>query len=463
MKNKPAERPSGAIGRVAASIKLAYGFGDIGSNIFIVTSGFFLLFFLTNVVGINPALAGMALLIPKLWDVVSDPIMGALSDRTRSRWGRRRPYLLFGALPFALAFMLLWWRPPLEGSLALSIYYAAAYVLFDTAAPLVYMPYYTLTPELTSSYDERTSLTGYRMFFSILGSLLAFTIPLAIVGTFTPENAPAVGRMGLILGLGSALPLLFTFFGTRERGEYIEQAQPRPLDSLRAALGNRPFIFGVAIFLFTWAAIDIVQTTLLYYIKYGLKREAQSDLILASIFVTAILVLPFWNWASLRWDKRRAYMAGIAFMAVVLMIISTLSDSASMAVVLLLCILAGVGVSAAHILTWAIIPDAVEWDEWQTGERHEGAFYSLVTLAQKIASSIAIPLTLLVLDTTGYIPNAAEQPAGALTGIRIVTGLIPAVLLSAGILFAAVYPLSRQQHNQIVQGLEERRRRAAAR
>ncbi len=435
-----------------------YGIGDTGFSLTSSVIGVYFAIFLTDVVGVVPAVAAAAIFIGRTWDYFNDPFIGYLTDRTRTRWGRRRPYLLFGALPFAIAFVLLWWRPPLTGSLALSIYYAAAYVLFDTAATLVYMPYYTLTPELTSSYDERTSLTGYRMFFSILGGLLAFTVPIAIVGSFTPQNAPAVLRMGIIISLSSAIPLLFTFFGTRERKSYMAQIQPRLLDSLRAAVHNRPFIFGVAIFLFTWASIDIVQTTLLYYIKYGLKREAQSDLILGAIFVTAILVLPFWAWVSQRLDKRRAYMAGIAFMAVVLMVISTLSASANLTMVLFLCILAGIGVSAAHILTWAIIPDAIEWDEWHTGQRHEGAFYSLVTLAQKIASSIAIPLTLLVLDATGYVPNAAQQPALALTGIRLVTGLIPATLLSAGILFAAIYPLDRQQHNEIVAGLERRRK-----
>ena len=119
------------------------------------------------------------------------------------------------------------------------------------------------------------------------------------------------------------------------------------------------------------------------------------------------------------------------------------------------------GVSAAHLLPWAILPDAVEWDEWKTGERHEGMFFSLTTLAQKVASSIAVPLTLLILELTGYVPNAAQQPAGALLGIRFAIGPIPAVLLCAGIVVAFFYPLGRDQHRQIVRDLE--RRRAARR
>jgi len=238
---------------------------------------------------------------------------------------------------------------------------------------------------------------------------------------------------------------------------YMGQDRPRVFQSLRAALKNRPFVFSMLIFLLTWAAVDVLQSTLLYFIKYGVQRESQSDLIMGVIFVTAILALPFWAWTSRRWSKRWAYIAGIAFWAVVQIVMITLTPSTGMPVILFLCVLAGIGVGAAHVIPWAIIPDAIEWDEWQTGERHEGMFYSLITLMQKVASSVAIPLVLLLLDVTGYVPNATQQPLSALWGIRIVVGPIPAGLLSAGILFAILYPLSREQHARVVRELEARR------
>jgi GPH family glycoside/pentoside/hexuronide:cation symporter len=122
-----------------------------------------------------------------------------------------------------------------------------------------------------------------------------------------------------------------------------------------------------------------------------------------------------------------------------------------------LCVLAGVGISAAHVLPWSIIPDAIEYGEWETGERHEGMFYSLITLAQKVASSIAVPLALLILDVTHYVPNSTVQPQSAVNGIRIVSGPIPAALMIGGIVFAALYPLGREKYTQIAQGLEARR------
>jgi len=441
--------------------RLVYGSGDIGFSLTSTIIGAYFAIFLTDVVGVAPRIAAAAIFIGRTWDYVNDPLIGYLTDRTRTRWGRRRPYLLFGALPFALIFTLLWWRPPWQGHWMLAIYYAAIYVLYDAAATFVYMPYFALTPELASDYDERTALTSVRMFFSIVGSLVAFTLPLTLIGSFSPENAPRVLLMGGIFGLASALPLFLVFFGTRERPEFMQQAQPGLRQSLRAAWGNRPFLFGLMIFLFTWVSVDVMQVILLFFIKYAVKREAQSDLIMASIFVTAILALPLWNWASRRLNKRLAYIAGIAFWAVVQLVLITFTPATSLSLLLPLCVLAGIGVSAAHVLPWSIIPDAIEWGELRTGERHEGMFYSLITLAQKVASSAAVPLALLVLDFTGYVPNSAAQPASAVLGIRLVTGPIPALLLCMGILFAALYPLGRERYSQIAKELEARRTRPA--
>jgi len=414
---------------------------------------------MTDVVGISPSLAGIAIFIGRTWDYINDPLIGHLSDRTRSRWGRRRPFLLFGPIPFALAFMMLWWRPPWSADLALALYYAAAYVLFDAAATVVYMPYFALTPELTADYDERTALTSYRMFFSILGSLIAFTVPLVLIGSFSPNNAPRVMRMGVIFGVISALPLWLVFISTKEQKTHVEQKRPELRASLKAARQNRPFVFGLVIFLLTWVAVSLLQSMLLYFIKYYMHREAQSEMIMGSVFVTAILALPLWERASRRWGKRRAYVVGVAFWALVQIILVFISPDSPNALILALAALAGIGVGAAHVLPWSIIPDAIEWDELQTGERHEGMFYSLVTLMQKVASSVALPLALLMLDATGYVPNSLVQPRSAVWGIRILTGPIPAGLLCTGIAFALTYPLSRERFVEVCQELDARRTR----
>jgi len=213
-------------------------------------------------------------------------------------------------------------------------------------------------------------------------------------------------------------------------------------------------------FLFNGVTMSIIEVILLFYIKYVVMREAESDLIMGTIFVVAMLALPLWDWTSRRLNKRWAYITGISFLAAVLLVLSSLTPQTTLAVIMGLCVLAGIGVSAMHVLPWAILPDAIEYGELQSGQRQEGVFYSLITLAQKVASSIAVPLALLVLQTTGYVANSATQPASAIFGIRMVAGPIPAFTLCIGILFTLLYPLGRENFREITRQLEERRRAA---
>jgi GPH family glycoside/pentoside/hexuronide:cation symporter len=443
--------------RLTRLTKIVYGSGDSGLSLTLTTIGVYFSFFLTNTVGLSPVMAALAICIGRIWDVVNDPLIGYLSDRTRTRWGRRRPFLLFGALPFAFMFTLMWWKPPLTGT-ALVVYYAAAYLLFDTAATFVYMPYFALTPELSRSYDERTSLTSYRMFFSIIAGLVAFAVPSLVIGKFGPGSASKMLAIAAVFGLASALPLLIVFLGVRERKEYSEAAPPQLLKALKAAFQNPPLLFSLGIYVFTWVTIDLMQTILLYFIAYCVMIPDKSMWLMLAIFATAICVLPFWNWAAGKWGKKTAYIAGVALWAVVQMVLITLGPSSGFPLILGLCVLAGIGVGAAHVLPWAILPDAVEWDEWKTGERHEGIFYSLVTLCQKCASVVAIPLALFLLGAFGYVPGGtAAQPESAVFAIRLITGPIPAVLLGCGILCAVFYPVTRGMHARIIRELEERR------
>ena len=443
--------------KLSTKKKLFYGAGDIGFSLTSTILGVYFLFFMIEVVGLRPAIAAIPILIGKIWDFVNDPIFGHISDRTRTRWGRRRPYLLFGALPLAFTFTMLWYKPGFEGTGALVAYYSIAYIIFEASATMLYMPYFALTPELTSDYDERTSLTSYRMFFSILGSLLAFTVPAIIVGEFVPENADKVFLMGAIFGLVSALPMFLTFFGTKEREDLVELDKPTILESLKSVWKNVPFRYGLGIFLATWISVDILQSSLLFYVKFVVQREAQNEIIMATIFVIAMFALPIWNWVSNRWSKRYAYMVGIAFWGVVQMVLILMSPATPLALILFLCSLAGIGVAAAHVLPWAILPDAIEWYEYQTGERHEGMFYSITTLARKITSAGTVPLIGLVLEFTGYQPNLPQQSAEAVRGIKMVIGPIPALLLAVGIFIAYKYPLDREDFLKIVDKIKERR------
>jgi len=437
---------------------ILYGMGDFGFSMNNSIISAFFSVFLVTLVGVAPGLVAIILFVGRSWDFVNDLLVGYISDRTRTRWGRRRPFLLFGTVPFGLSFLLLWLHPNF-GQTGLVIYYSLAYIIYEALATFVYMPYFALTPELTSDYDERTKLTSFRMMFNITGSLTAYILPLLIVGNdWTQATSRNVIIMAVAAGALAAAPYFGVFFGTKEKKEYQSEKLPKFWPSLKAAFKNKPFVFGALMYLATWMAIIVIESNLQFFILHIIRRQSQNIIIMVSIFVTAIFALPFWNWVSKNWNKRRAYIIGVGFWSMVMIVLIFMNPQTPFWLILILCVLAGIGVSAGQVLPWAIIPDAIEWEEWHTGERNEGIFYSLVTLLGKIGMAIAQPLSLLVLQISNLQTGQdAVQPPSALLGIRLVVGPIPAMCLIAGILIAIFYPLERTQHRQIVDDLRTRR------
>jgi glycoside/pentoside/hexuronide:cation symporter, GPH family len=445
-------------GKLPFKTNILYGMGDFGfsMNNSIITA--FFAVFMVTVVGMPPGLVALILFVGRSWDFVNDLLVGYISDRTRTRWGRRRPFLLFGAIPFGLSFMLLWMSPNFNQT-SLVIYYSAAYLIYEALATFVYMPYFALTPEITEDYDERTKLISFRMMFNIIGSLTAYILPLLIVGNdWNLATSRSVLVMAMVAGAIAAIPIFGVFLGTKEKEAFQTETLPKFWPSLKAAFKNKPFLFSALMYLMTWMAIVVIESNLQFFILYIVQRQSQNIIIMVSIFVTAIFALPIWNWVSKNWNKRLAYIIGVGFWAVVMMLLIMMTPQTPFWLILILCVMAGVGVSAGQVLPWAIIPDAIEWEEWHTGERNEGMFYSLVTLMGKIGMAVAQPLSLLVLQFMNFQEGqGAVQPPSALLGIRLVVGPIPAVLLVAGILIALFYPLGRVQHTQIVEELRKRR------
>jgi GPH family glycoside/pentoside/hexuronide:cation symporter len=448
--------------------KLAYGVGDSGFSLTSTALALLYLDFLINVVGVNPGLAGVSIGVGRIWDALNDLIVGTLSDRTRSRWGRRRPYLLFGSLPFGIAFILMWLVPATNDQTLLVIYYTAMYIVFDTLFTLVNVPYIALTPELAPTYDERTSLHSYRMMFSIGFGLVGAIAPLAIVDALSGTNASLEARraayalMAAILGILSVIPVYVTFVTTRENPEYQDLPTPSIRASFRIAASNKAFLIATGIYLLTWIPIDLVQFILVFLIRdyFGLSG-GDRDLIFALIFGVAVLALPLWVWLTGRWNKQRAYQTGMVFLASVLIALSFIAPGQA-TIVFIVAALAGVGVSAAHAIPLAILPDTIEWDELRSANRQEAAYYSVITLIQKLVSAGTIALTGSVLSATGYIERAAPdaimtQPPSALAAIRFLSGPLPAIFFIAGIILCAFYPISREKHARILRALEKKR------
>lgn len=447
--------------------KIAYGAGDSGFSLTSTALALLYLFFLVNVVGLDPGWAGLSLGIGRIWDALNDLIIGTLSDRTRSRWGRRRPYLLFGAIPFGITFILMWLVPPTNEQTLLLIYYTAMYILFDTMFTLTNVPYIALTPEIAPTYDERTSLHSYRMAFSIGLGLVAAIAPLAIVEAIAgpnpslAERRSAYAAMAAIIGILSIIPVYITFFAVHENPAYQDLPTPSIRQSFRIAASNKAFLIAAGIYLLTWMPIDLIQFVLVFLLRdyFGLEA-AGVDTVFALLFGVAVLALPLWVWLSGRWNKNRAYQVGIAFLAVVLVALSFAQPGQSILIVIL-AILAGIGLSAAHAIPLAMLPDTIEWDELRTANRQEAAYYSVVTLIQKLVGAVTIALTGALLTTTGYVEQTTNmnvtQPSEAIAAIRFLSGPLPALLFTGGIVLCVFYPLTRERHARMMTAIEKKR------
>ncbi|MGD8793237.1 MAG: MFS transporter, partial [Anaerolineae bacterium] len=280
--------------RLPLRTKMLFSTGDLSTSIPLAIVMFFQLYFLTDVAGLRPDLAGLAVGAGRIWDAVNDPLFGLVSDRIRSRWGRRRVLLLFGAVPLGISFAMMWLVPP-WGPGGLTVYYALAFIVFDTVFTAVHVGYNALTPEMTPDYDERSSLNGYRMVFSISGTLGAIILA-TVLGWYVEDAQVLFAIVGVCLGLASVVPPLIVFAVTRERPA-DEQPAPLPVgEAVGATLRNRPFWLVMGLYLLSWTAASILAADLVYFASYYLGVPEQANYFILVAQGAAILFIPLWVW-----------------------------------------------------------------------------------------------------------------------------------------------------------------------
>jgi len=454
--------------------KLAFGAGDLGTAISVNILGFFLSFFLTDVAGLNAGLASQIRLVGGVWDAVNDPIVGMLSDRTRSRWGRRHVWMLFGAVPLGVFFFLQWIVPRFgaDGSASqqwgLFWYYTAISILFNTAFTAVNLPYTALTPELTQDYNERTSLNSFRFAFSISGSILSLLLAQVIFSGFNNDTRQQYLVLGGICAVLSVLPTYWCIWGTRDRIAAVERPLSDGSESLafweqfRIVFSNKPFLYVTGIYLCSWLGVQITQNVILYYVVswMGLPTAVSAQLALA-LQATALVMLFVWSSISKRVGKKAVYFMGMSLWIIAQAGLFFLQPG-QLSLLYLLAVIAGFGVSTAYLVPWSMMPDVIDLDELTTGQRREGIFYGFIVLLQKIGITIGLFLVLQALNWTGYIPSSggtvATQPQSALLAIRIAIGPLPTLCLLVGLVLAYFYPITREVHAEILLKLQERQR-----
>lgn len=456
--------PSPSTEKLSLKTKLAYGAGDMGAGITATILAFSLLIFLTNVAGLDAGLAGTVLLIGKIWDAVNDPIVGVLSDRTHSRWGRRHSWMLLGSIPFGLFFFLQWIVPhfsdnPATNQWGLFWYYVWISVFFNMAFTAVNLPYTALTPELTQDYNERTSLTSFRFAFSIGGSILALMLGL-VISQLTPDSGQQYLVLGALCGVLSVLPIYWCIWGTEERYTTATTEDLPLLAQLRIAFANRPFLYVIGIYLFSWLAFQLTAAVIPYFVVNWMGLDSYFQVALL-VQVVAIVMLFVWSQASKRFGKRAVYFMGMGLWILAQGGLFFIQPG-QVGLMYLLCLMAGVGVATAYLIPWAMLPDVIELDELRTGQRREGIFYAFMVLLQKIGLAFGLFIVGQALDWAGFQSSTTgqplpEQPASALLAIRVAIGPLPTLALILGLVLAYLYPISREVHSEILLKLQERR------
>jgi GPH family glycoside/pentoside/hexuronide:cation symporter len=444
--------------------KVAYAIGDFGNSVGPGTVvPFWYSIFLTDIARLDIGLVSLFWLVVTVWDAVNDPLFGFLSDRTRTRWGRRRPYILFGAIPFGVTFALLWVIPPTDNQVLMFAYYTLVYIVYEAAFTSVSCPYSALTPELTQDHDERTSLVTYRMAVSIAAGLAApLLIGLVIFPMFPARDPRAYQTIGLICGASFIPPLLIAFWGTRERPEFQRASAPPLWQSVRYVLRNTAFRYTLSIRLLSWMPVVVAQAVFAYYLIYWSGMgEDETSLVQGVILAVALLFLPVVLWLARRLEKKTAYIIAAATWALVMLTILLVPQGAR-APVYIVAALAGFGVSAAHILPSAMSPDVLEVDELMSGRRQEGAYAGVEVFVDKLARAGVMALLLAILRWSGYVQPTDDnpipvQPGSALIALRLLMSVFPALLLGASIVVAWFYPLTRERYEEVRRELALRR------
>ncbi len=424
--------------RVPMAQKLLYSAGGFGSTLLISSTALFLLNFYTDVALVPPALASGALLIGKVWDTINDPLMGWWSDRTKSRHGRRRVYLLYGALPLALTTVLLFSVPRGLDSIWAFVWIALSYSLFDTLFTMVSVPYNALGAELTDDYDERTSLMAVGAIGTVLGYVLGSVATRIIVGMF---GDPSIGylAMGAIFGGLAGLSIALVAWRVREP-ERAVVAAPQPLWSAAwSVFRNSSYVTLMGVFSLVRLAFTLLQTMLIYYVTYALGGMLRVETVLLVMFGIIAVGVPVWKRVADRWGKAVGYGVAIGLAAVgVLGLFFVRAGQPALVYVFIGVI--GLGMSAHWVLPWALMPDVI--DTAPGGSSEAGIYYGVYGLSDKIMRTIGITIPGFVLQAAGYVPNVAQTDT-SLLAIRVLFSAAPAALLFIAVPLLMRYRIAR--------------------
>ena len=434
--------------------KIAFGAGDFGFNLYYTGLSLFLLYYYTDVLDIRPAIAGLIFALPLFWDAVTDPVMGSIASRTRTRWGSYRPYLLLGSVPLALSFVAMFAAPLLMPGAVIAAA-AVSHVVFRTCYTVVSIPYGALSARITQDSTDRGDLAGARMIFATLGGLFVVLVTLPLAAQFGTDMRTGFALTACLYSVIATAILVLTFALVREPSK-VELA-PADWRAVRRALSrNRALWVLVTAIVFGATSGAVFSKALIYYVQYVAGINLSITAALIALTAATSLSVPVWMLISRRVAKRTAWLTG-AGITLTMQAVLFAAPPQTPATFLALLIALGLGNGAFYVTFWSMLPDTVEYGEWRSGVRDEGLVFGLNQLALKAAAGVGIGLLGFLLDAVGYQANV-PQSDGTVAGLRVITTVLPFVLTLLAAITIAFYPVDRRLHARLVRALSQRTR-----
>ncbi|WP_432925634.1 MFS transporter [Microbispora sp. CA-135349] len=430
--------------KVSLGVRLGYAVGSFCTANFATIPGLLLLFYMTNVLAVPAAFAGVVLFLPKAWDLIANTLVGRWSDRTVSRWGPRRPWLLAGALVLPVSFALMFAGPPLTGAPA-GVYVGLTFLLAATGYALYEVPYKAMPAEMTTDYHERTSLLQWRMVLISVGIAMSGILAPLIAG----KTAGGYRTMGVVFGVILLVAMLASFFGTARAPFTGQQRSEGTLrEQLSAARTSRPFMWLLGLSSAQTLAVGVMLAGSPYFAAYILDDPSATTTLFAALVGPMLVTMPLWVWLARRLDKRGAMiLSGAMFGVGGLLILATPALGSLYAH---LCVmLVGIGYAGLQLLQYSMLADVIAYDGVVSGKRRGGVFTGLWTAVENAVQALGATLYGWVLSAGGFLSSDPEhpvtQPDSAHVAVMVGVTLVPALITFAGVLMTLKYELTAER------------------
>ncbi|XDD43275.1 MFS transporter [Leptospira sp. WS60.C2] len=445
-------------------VKMGYGFAETGITAVQLFTQIYLLKYYTEIVGLNSSLAGIALAISVIWDAISDPLMGRISDHTHTRFGRRRPYILIGGVLLSISVLLLFSPPQISSQLGKFSYLLSVYLLVNTAMTIISVPHIALGGELSFERNERTSVFGWRLFFSNIGMLIGMIVPAAILQSLGDEtmkeniitSRTVAGEIVSIVILASSV---ITFWVTKGK-DNIRTDREKQLPffaSFGSVLKNRMFLILLFAFVIATIGRTFNSAIALYYYEYrlGLKESQVVINILLPFFLVLMLSIGFWVWISKRIGKKIPAFSGIFGLGLLTVIVYPLFPYGELRPPLIAAFFGGIFAGSILIMD-SILTDVVDYDEYKTGEKREGLYFGIWKMGVKFSQAFGIAITGFLLDIIGFQNGLTTQSPEVGFRLAMIFGPGVGFFFILGSIIFLFFPLTDAKHIQVQRILTKR-------